>query len=128
VAEFVGTNNFISGVCRDRDESRVVVETPLGPVHGRLGEGVQIGARCVVAVRPENVTLDAPADNLFDGRVTFASYLGNALRYEVELATGVLLKVDVGDAWHHEALAMGRAVRVGFASTVALTLRDEEVA
>jgi hypothetical protein len=44
----------------------------------------------------------------------------------VELASGVLLKVDVGDAWHHEPLAMGRAVRVGFAATVALTLGEDE--
>jgi hypothetical protein len=41
------------------------------------------------------------------------------------MPTGALLKVDVGDAWHHQALAMGRTVRVGFAATVALTLRDE---
>jgi iron(III) transport system ATP-binding protein len=126
VAEFVGTNNFIPGVCRERSERGVVLDTALGLVHGRPGQGVELGARCVVAVRPENITLDAPADNLFDGHVTFASYLGNALRYEVELASGVLLKVDVGDAWHHEALAMGRAVRVGFAATVALTLGEDE--
>jgi iron(III) transport system ATP-binding protein len=125
VAGFVGTNNFIPGVCRERSERGVVVETALGPVRGRSGEGVEVGAPCVVAVRPENITLDAPADNLFAGRVTFASYLGNAVRYEVEMPTGALLKVDVGDAWHHQALAMGQAVRVGFAATVALTLRDE---
>jgi len=125
VAEFVGTNNFLPGVCRERDEHGAVVETALGLVRGRPGDGVVVGERCLVAVRPENVTLGAPADNLFDGRVAFVSYLGNALRYEVEMSTGVVLKVDVGDAWHHETLAIGRAVRVGFAATVALTLRDE---
>ena len=125
VAEFVGTNNFIAGVCRERGEGSAVIETALGLVRGRADDAVDVGARCVLAVRPENVTLDAPADNLFDGRVAFVSYLGNALRYEIELAAGVLLKADVGDAWHHEALAIGRAVRVGFAATVALTLRDE---
>jgi iron(III) transport system ATP-binding protein len=124
VAEFVGTNNFIAGVCRERRADGVVVETALGPIRGRAGEGVEAGARCWLAVRPENIALDAPADNLFDGRVTFASYLGSALRYEVEVATGVLLKADVGDAWHHEPIAPGRAVRVGFAATVALTLPE----
>jgi len=125
VAEFVGTNNFIPGVCRERGDREVTVETALGLVQGRPGEGVEVGARCVLAVRPENVTLDAPADNLFDGHVTFASYLGNALRYEVEVESGLLLKVDVGDAWHHEPLAPGQAVRVGFPATVALTLPEE---
>jgi iron(III) transport system ATP-binding protein len=125
VADFVGTNNFIPGVCTEHSERGVLVETALGPVHGRPGEGVAVGARCVLAVRPENVVLDAPADNVFDGRVAFASYLGHTLRYDVELGAGVVLKVEVGDAWHHQPRAMGGAVRVGFAAAVALTLRDE---
>jgi ABC-type Fe3+/spermidine/putrescine transport system ATPase subunit len=124
VAEFVGTNNFIPGVCRERGEGRAVVETELGLVRSRPGEGVEVGARCVLAVRPENVSLDAPADNLYEGRVTLASYLGNALRYEVEVAPGLRLKADVGDVWHHEPLPPGQAVHVGFAATVALTLPE----
>jgi ABC-type Fe3+/spermidine/putrescine transport system ATPase subunit len=125
VADFVGTNNFIPGVCNERDERGVLVETALGLVRGLPGEGVNVGARCVLAVRPENVVLDTRADNVFDGRVAFASYLGNVLRYDVDTPAGVPLKVDVADAWHHEPLTVGRPVRVGFAASVALTLRDE---
>jgi hypothetical protein len=81
----------------------------------------------VLAVRPENVTLGGalPTDNVFDGRVAFASYLGNTLRYDVETAGGLVLKVDVGDPWHHQPLGVGAPVRVGFAASVALTLPDE---
>src|SRR5687768_23991 len=74
VADFVGTNNFIAGVCKERGEDRSVVETPLGLVRGRPAAGVAVGTRCVLAVRPENVALGAGADNVFDGRVTFAPY------------------------------------------------------
>ena len=84
----------------------------------------------MLAVRPENATLGAGGvegnlENLFDGRVAFASYLGNTLRYDVETAGGLVLKVDVGDPWHHQLLALGAPVRVGFPASVALTLPDE---
>jgi hypothetical protein len=54
-----------------------------------------------------------------------ASYLGSTLRYDIEVREGVVLKVDVGDPWHHEVLAMGAAVRVTFPASAALTLPDE---
>ena len=54
-----------------------------------------------------------------------AAYLGNTLRYDVETTTGLVLKVDVGDPWHHEVLPAGRAVRVAFPASVTLVLRDD---
>ena len=44
------------------------------------------------------------------GRIAFAAYLGNTLRYDVDLGQGVMFKVDVRDPWHHEQLPMGSAV------------------
>jgi iron(III) transport system ATP-binding protein len=125
VADFVGTNNFIPGVCRERDDGRSVVETSLGLLRGRPGDGVLVGARCVLVVRPENLALGDRGDNVLDGRVAVASYLGSTLRYDVDTAAGVRLKMDVGDAWHHAPLAVGQAVRVSFPASVALTLPDE---
>ncbi len=125
VADFVGTNNLIPGVCKERGAGGILVETPLGLVHGRSGDGITAGTRCVLAVRPENVTLGAASDNVFEGRVIVASYLGSTLRYDVETTSGLVLRVDVGDAWHHRPLAVGQAVRVGFPASVALPLRDD---
>jgi iron(III) transport system ATP-binding protein len=125
VADFVGTNNFISGVCRERSGERSVVETPLGRLSGRPAETVDVGARCVLAVRPENLTLGGDGENVVEGRVSLAAYLGNTLRYDVETAAGIVLKVDVRDPWHHDPLPAGHAVRLTCPASAALTLPDE---
>ena len=125
VADFVGTNNFIPGVCRECSAEGAVVDTPLGPLRGRPAESVAIGARCVLAVRPENLALGGDGENVVDGRVALAAYLGNTLRYDVETAAGLVLKVDVRDPWHHDVLPTGHAVRLSCPASVALTLPDE---
>ena len=124
VADFVGTNNFIAGVCREAAGAHVAVDTPIGVVRGRPAADVAPGVRCVVAVRPENLAFEGTGENAVDGRVTLASYLGSALRYDVETATGLVLKVDVKDPWHHEVMPVGRLVRVTVPASAALTLVD----
>src|SRR5437016_9285508 len=125
VADFVGTNNFIPGVVKERAGAHALVQTALGPVCARPAVELAPGAACVLAVRPENVALDGAGENVVAGRVRLAAYLGNTLRYDIETATGLVLKVDVGDPWHHEVLPAGRPVRVAFPSAVTLVLRDE---
>jgi ABC-type Fe3+/spermidine/putrescine transport system ATPase subunit len=76
----------------------------------------------VVCVRPENASIGGSGDNVVKGRIAFAAYLGNTLRYDVDVGEGVIIKADVRDPWHHELMPMGTAVSVGFAaaSTVAI--------
>ena len=52
----------------------------------------------------------------------FAAYLGNAIRYDVEVGQGVVLKADIREPWHHELRAIGSPATVSFdpASTVAV--------
>ncbi|HSE92596.1 MAG TPA: ABC transporter ATP-binding protein [Methylomirabilota bacterium] len=125
VADFVGVNNFIPGVCREAADGVVVVETPLGAICGRRGGAVRAGDRCVVAVRPENVALGGGGDNVFPGRVVLASYLGSTLRYDVEANSNLLVKVDIRDPWHHEPLAAGAQVTLSFPASTALTLAED---
>jgi len=125
VADFVGTNNFLSGTCREIAAGRVAAETAIGTVRGSPTSRVGPGDRCVLAVRPENIALGPGPENTFEGRVVLAAYLGSTLRYDVEMRAGVVLKVDVGDPWHHEVLPAGAAVCVTFPASAALTLPDE---
>ena len=141
VADFVGTNNFLAGRVSARVGEWFAVETAVGQVRGRPAAGVGPGDRCVLAVRPENIDLnpgngamrgeyreagdaDRSKGNVLGGRVVLASYLGSVLRYDVEVAGGTLLKVDVRDPWHHDVLPAGREVTVTFPASAALTLPD----
>ena len=125
VADFVGTNNFLAGTCREIAADRLCAETPIGLVRGSLTPKVRAGDRCVLAIRPENIALGAVHENTFAGRIALASYLGSTLRYDVTVRDDVVLKVDVGDPWHHELLPPGTPVHVTFPASAALTLPDE---
>ena len=127
VADFVGTNNLVPGDVQDgAGRGDLVVSTVLGPLRA-VASGA-VSGRCVLAVRPENVALAAPAKgegNRVDGRVSLVSYLGNTLRYDVQTASGLVLKADIRDPWHHEPLPVGRPVTLHFPPSVTLAVSDD---
>jgi len=129
VADFIGINNLIEGTVESVDAAaqRLRVATALGPLQALADERLREGARCIVCVRPENAALDGAAEgsNALRGRVAFAAYLGNTLRYDVDLGQGLLFKADVGDPWHHAELPAGREVRVSFPITSTLAIPAE---
>ena len=118
VADFIGINNLIDGTIEavDAQERRLRVKTAVGGLSALFDERAKVGDPCVLCVRPENAAIggEAPGRNLVTGRITFAAYLGNSLRYDVELAPGLIFKVDIRDPWHHELLPTGSAVAVTF--------------
>ena len=127
VADFIGINNLIDGTVESVEprDHRLRVKTALGGLSALFDERFKVGDRCVLCIRPENATVDgaaAPDRNRVQGRITFAAYLGNTLRYDVELSPGHVFKVDIRDPWHHEMQPMGGAVTVTFpvSSTVAI--------
>ncbi len=127
VADFVGTNNLVPGeVQGGASGGDLVVSTALGPLRA-VASGA-VGGRCVLAVRPENVALDAAAGtggNRVAGRVSLVSYLGNTLRYDVQTEPGLVLKADIRDPWHHDPLPVGRPVTLSFPSSVTLAVSDD---
>jgi ABC-type Fe3+/spermidine/putrescine transport system ATPase subunit len=127
VADFIGISNLIDGEVLGSDGERGVlsVRTAFGEVRAVSTESFRSGDVCVLSIRPENARLDggAPAGhNRIAGRVSFSAYLGNAIRYDVDLGQGWLFKVDIRDPWHHELLEIGTPTSVSFdpASTVAV--------
>jgi spermidine/putrescine ABC transporter ATP-binding subunit len=126
VADFIGINNLLEGTVQGRDGSGVLrVETALGTLAAIHSEPLGVGERCVLCIRPENLALDTAGDstrNRFAGTVSFSAYLGNTLRYDVDVGGGITFKVDAGDPWHDEQLPIGRSVELtcSVASTLAI--------
>jgi len=127
VADFIGINNLVDGTVRaiEGPLRNVRVETAVGEISAIYDERLRVGDRCVICIRPENAAVDGESDgerNHLKGKISFAAYLGNTLRYDVDLGSGVVFKADVGDPWHHEQLAMGKPVILScpVASTLAI--------
>jgi ABC-type Fe3+/spermidine/putrescine transport system ATPase subunit len=127
VADFIGINNLVDGTVRaiEGPLRDVRVETAVGEISAIYDERLRVGDRCVICIRPENAAVDGQSGgerNHFKGKISFAAYLGNTLRYDVDLGIGVIFKADVGDPWHHEQLPMGTPVTLScpFASTLAI--------
>ena len=126
VADFIGINNLVDGTVRAVDAAggRLTVASVLGELRAVPSGRLREGDRCVICVRPENVALDEAAGerNFLRGAITFAAYLGNTLRYDIDLGQGVTFKADVKDPWHHEQHPPGAPVGLSFsvASTLAI--------
>jgi iron(III) transport system ATP-binding protein len=125
VADFVGTNNLVPGEVRERRGERLLVSTGLGPLEA-ISSGADQG-RCVLAIRPENITLmgSGGRGNVVAGRISLVSYLGNTLRYDLEAANGQVIKADIRDPWHHDPFPIGREVTASFPASVTLAVADD---
>jgi len=127
VADFIGINNLVDGTVRaiEGPLRNVRVETAVGEIFAIYDERLRVGERCVICIRPENAAVDGESGgerNHLKGKISFAAYLGNTLRYDVDLGDGVIFKADVGDPWHHEQLPTGKPVTLScpVASTLAI--------
>jgi len=127
VADFIGTNNMIQGtVLAVSDEAhRLRATTPLGELQALRTGPLEVGQACLLCIRPENASVNREANgnqNVLSGKIVFSSYLGNTLRYDVEVAAGHTFKADIRDPWDHQELPLGSAVRLSFpiGSTLAI--------
>ncbi len=128
VADFIGINNLIEGTVRSVEGPRrtLFAQTALGEILAIHDELLRPGDRCVICIRPENFALNTQSGgerNHFKGKIAFIAYLGNTLRYDVDLGSGVTFKADIADPWHHEQLSMGTPVALSctIGSTLAIT-------
>ena len=127
VADFIGINNLLDGTVRAAESGFLAVDTALGPVRALPNAELRAGDPCVICVRPENIAVGGSGGerNVARGKISFAAYLGNTLRYDVDLGQGITFKVDDRDPWHHESRAMGGEVEIGFAWSGTLAIQAQ---
>jgi ABC-type Fe3+/spermidine/putrescine transport system ATPase subunit len=128
VADFIGINNLLEGTVRAAEAGFLAVDTALGALRALPNAELRPGDKCVICVRPENIAVGgAGAErNVARGKISFAAYLGNTLRYDIDLGQGISFKVDDRDPWHHEQRAMGAEVELGFAWSGTLAIQAAE--
>jgi spermidine/putrescine ABC transporter ATP-binding subunit len=127
VADFIGINNLLEGTVRAAESEFLAVDTALGRLRALPNAELRPGDQCVICVRPENIAVGgAGAErNLARGKISFAAYLGNTLRYDVDLGQGITFKVDDRDPWHHEQREMGGEVEISFAWNGTLAIQAQ---
>ncbi|MGE5508032.1 MAG: ABC transporter ATP-binding protein [Chitinophagales bacterium] len=138
VADFVGANNMLRGQSRPAAGEIFQVETAAGLIAGVTSVPTELepGQPAVAAFRPETGLLvereiseqERAELNLLRGRVAFFSYMGNTLRYEVEIAGGVSVKLDVRDPGRHTLHPIGSEVVVAFPVRSTLVIPDPPAA
>ncbi len=99
VADFMGLVNLAPG--RIREMKSGVASIELGPdltVGVARVDGLAVGGRVDVAIRPENIALapppDPPAATGTLAKITNHVFLGNLSEYEVMLSSGLVLRVQ----------------------------------
>ena len=121
VADFIGINNLIPGDVQEinASESWMKVQTPLGLLFCISDERFKLGDQCFISVRPETASISQTEDkhqdmNCIGGSVSFAYYIGNTIRYDVEMNHDFIFKVDVQNPWGYQPFAIGEMVFVRF--------------
>lgn len=91
VAEFVGEMNFIYGKIITPQEA----DSPIGRLRCMIPEGLPVGSRVTLAIRPEHLRLSRTAPDgqqAVRGTIININYIGDATLFEVE-TSGVGLRV-----------------------------------
>ena len=126
VADFIGGVNLLEGRVLSAHDG--LIEIKSAEAGGTLvveHPALATGSAVAIAIRPEKIAFAPPAAtaNRLDGRVLGVAYRGEASTYEVELASGRVLRVtQVNTAPRAQPYAAGDGVLLGFAPAAAVVL------
>jgi iron(III) transport system ATP-binding protein len=113
VADFIGRANFAEGTVLERRDSQLTLDV-LGTrlIVPAPGNDFQADQGAVLVIRPEMVEI-GPTEEQAQGTVRRATYLGNVVEYDVEVA-GQLLALVEYDPRHTTVHSEGQTVGLRF--------------
>ena len=122
IADFIGTMNFFEGHIVGIAGGTATVETQaLRRVHGKVPDGAKfnVGARVLVAIRPEKLTLSREPQNdaSIRGRVIAAAYLGDRSQFQAKIegaSDPVIIAMQNTGANSMRRFEPGETVHVGW--------------
>jgi iron(III) transport system ATP-binding protein len=123
VAEFIGKANFIAAeVCEVRGSIAVV--SALGAMLNiRSYNGISVGDKGSLVVRPEAIELVSHSAGKHQGLVRYATYLGARITYQVDIG-GDILTVDVTNPQQRSAISVGTQVGIDLQEEAIHLLKD----
>ncbi|MCG6533574.1 MAG: ABC transporter ATP-binding protein [Syntrophales bacterium LBB04] len=127
VADFIGINNLIDGRVKEVQPhgGLMAVQTAFGMIQCPDNGRFQTGDSCKIVVRPETASISTSevqneGMNRVSGTITFASYIGNTIRYDIDLDGQAIFKVDVQNPWNQQIFSMNEKVHVLFPIPITL--------
>jgi iron(III) transport system ATP-binding protein len=115
VANFIGMTNFLDGhvTLPSNGSGLGMVETKSGILSCVVPAGAKVGDAVTVVVRPEDITLNTggsqPGDNLMEGKVAAAQFMGEAMEYQVEMPGANMMRLKLHAS---NLVARGDTIRV----------------
>ncbi len=112
VARFIGRGNLLNAQIVQCEGESVLLSVGGSHIPARL-IGAEVGQQIMVLVRPEQMRLHQPAENVLRGKIRGLEFAGDALWLHIETADGVLtVKANAYD----NVLSEGDVVQLGFTS------------
>jgi iron(III) transport system ATP-binding protein len=114
VANFIGLTNFLDGHIKATPNGNGLgkVETRNGSLDCVMPSGAKVGDAVTVIVRPEDIMLSGQSDagngdNMLDGKVVSALFMGEAMEYQVEMPGAGMMRLKL-----HASNVVGRGDQV----------------
>jgi spermidine/putrescine transport system ATP-binding protein len=133
-SRFIGEANLLNGRIRSIDQKCISVDADGLTLITPKASGFAVDQPVMVSMRPERVSLFRPEDpvpqtcqNVFDGTIEGAIFLGPSGRYHVRLAEGQVIVVDQAATEGVLRYQVGDQVRAGWdiSSSVVLAAPEE---